>query len=144
MDYYILSGYDFTQSEPRTKKPVGVSVPVGGPWTKTQSHSVTVKQTGMQTDLWSKKREIFEARARGGGGLFAIVDGGVAIVDVEYMMIIMYWALHYQCCSTRERDSDKSAAVYRGFRNGSAKRTVSVHLHAALVRYGGPRTRRGS
>ena len=60
------------------------------------------------------------------------------------MIIIMYSALHYQCCSTRDRDSDKSAVEYRGFRNGSAKRTVSVHLHAALVRYGGPRTRRGS
>ena len=88
-----------------------------------------------------------------GGGVFAIVDGGgggVAIVDVEYMIIIMYSmivfieymyihvfveymiiimysTLHYQCCSTRDRDS-KSAAEYRGFRNGSAKRTVSGPL----------------
>ena len=37
-----------------------------------------------------------------------------------------------------DSDSDKSAAEYRG----DADRTV--HLHAALVRYGGPRTRRGS
>ena len=73
-----------------------------------------------------------------------LLTGGVAIADVEYMIIIMYSALHYQCCSTGDRDSDKSAAEYRGFRNGSAKRTVSVHLHAALVRYGVPRTRRGS
>ena len=65
MDYYILSGYDFTQSEPRTKKQLA----------SVSQWVILEPRTGMQTDLWSK-------RERGGGG-FVIVDGGgvFAIVD---------------------------------------------------------------